>query len=245
VLLLVGVPYIWFGRHYRQLILNHDLIAAIKKSDLPSVKSLIAAGADPNTRDTSETHETLFQTLIHVIHPPLQDSSPTAIFVALDQIGPLSLFSPQAIPVAKVLVTNGANPNVRNQDGEAPITELMDTAWDVDSTQLLDDLLAAGASTEERDVHGHTPIFTACISGEANNVRILLAHGAKPDAICPDGTALMLACAERRTSIVRLLLNGGANPKPKPTTLGTPLSSARDAGDSDIVNILKARGAKE
>jgi hypothetical protein len=64
-IVLIVAPTLWSYRESHQQSLNHALISAIKRSDAPDVNSLLAAGADPNTRDTLVIHENLFQKLKH------------------------------------------------------------------------------------------------------------------------------------------------------------------------------------
>src|SRR6476659_599300 len=58
-----------------------------------------------------------------------------------------------------------------------------------------------------RDRWGFTLLMRACLRGEAEVVRLLLANGADPESQNQIGqNALMLACIEGRLEVVRLLL---------------------------------------
>ena len=56
-ILVLAAPTIWLARQHHQLTLNRALIASIKRSDAVAVDTFLAAGADPNTRETLEIHE--------------------------------------------------------------------------------------------------------------------------------------------------------------------------------------------
>ena len=74
---------------------------------------------------------------------------------------------------------------------------------------------------------GLTPLDAATMTGAADCVRVLLAHGADSDAINARGSApLHLAAAHGHATIVRQLLEAGASPKERqamPTPLSCPL----------------------
>jgi uncharacterized protein len=76
-------------------------------------------------------------------------------------------------------------------------------------------------------------------------VELLIDRGAKVDARDAAGrTPLMIAAGFTHTSVVRLLLASGADPKAEDSTLGdTPLHYAVHSGDVATVNLLIAEGA--
>jgi len=255
-LALIAAPSIWIYREIRQQHLNFALIAAIKNADANTVESLLAAGADPNTRDTPETHEPLLQRLMHLLRPgPVQTESLTALIVLLDQRRVTRTLTPQTLKIAKALIAKGANVNISDKSGYTPINAIF---WpyigDADTqtgktirTQLLSALLAAGANPER--TYGHTlctPLMAACRNGEADRVLILLDHGANIESTgLPGCTPLTMACSFGRAGIAALLLDHGANPNPAHSQWSSPLSAARKQGYTDIVNLLIAHGGKQ
>lgn len=90
-------------------------------------------------------------------------------------------------------------------------------------TACVQALLAAGADTEARNIHGMTALHLAVARGNMECVRALLAAGADINARDHHGnTPLMTAFSHRRLPLFRELLHAGAN------------TSARDCGGRSI-----------
>lgn len=254
-LVLLAVPSIWVARLYRQVNLDHALIAAIKDSDASKVDKLLAAGADPNTRDTPEKKRPLLQFLKDMLHPPPLDLSPTALIVTLDQRHNLNTPRQHAPEIVRSLLSRGANVNSPEKEGYTPLNALF-WPWEggnVDSPsvtkanmELLKILLAADADREERLV-GATPLMAATMHNEPGRLQILLDSGANIEATTSNGeTPLMIACHLRRSTIVRRLLDSGADPNHHPVDFSTsPLNIAQSNRNADIVDALKSHGARE
>lgn len=90
------------------------------------------------------------------------------------------------------------------------------------------------------------PLGVASQYGHDSTVATLLALGADPNQISPNGeSALCIACAEGHTAIVRRLLDhGAAVHRPHEATGMMPaLHTAAGAGHVAVVELLIARGA--
>ena len=91
---------------------------------------------------------------------------------------------------------------------------------------------------------GFTPLLHAVLAGDPEVVGVLLAAGADVDDAGPDGvTALMLALTKHRTSVARLLIERGADPRPAEAGY-TALHLAAATGQPAIADMLLARGAE-
>ena len=79
---------------------------------------------------------------------------------------------------------------------------------------LLEQLLASGADPNVRaGVNDWTPLMHAIHKNQPGSVRVLLAHGARPDERGGTGvTALIMAAGYGYADSVKLLLGAGANP---------------------------------
>ncbi|KAJ9269877.1 hypothetical protein DTO212C5_4051 [Paecilomyces variotii] len=102
-------------------------------------------------------------------------------------------------------------------------------------------------------VHGSSALRSASAGGQQEVVRMLLSHGADPNARSSDsGTALQSASSNGHTDIVRLLINSGANVKaendldPEGTNpyyiIHNALHKATSGGHGDIAHILIDHG---
>jgi ankyrin repeat protein len=83
------------------------------------------------------------------------------------------------------------------------------------------------------------------VSHNLELVNLLLDHGADVEAHDPDGiTSLMAASGGGFTGIVKALLDHGANANDKSTDGTTALKLALQFNHSDVVDLLRAKGAQ-
>lgn len=128
----------------------------------------------------------------------------------------------------------------------------MDAVWERDPAAL-EALLMDGASPEETDEEGTTPLSQAAVNGCADLVRLLLAHGAdpnRPSAPVEEGLPLCAAACWNHVGVVSALLAAGADPDlpepPHPQQQGPgtpPLLWAAGNGHLETVDLLLAAGA--
>jgi cytochrome c len=103
--------------------------------------------------------------------------------------------------------------------------------------------LDAGAGVNESDGRA-TPLYLAVKGGHFAAAKLLIERGADVNA-APDprlGPALMLALAKRRTDLINLLLDGGANPNSK-RSRENAIHIAVNLGCLDCVKALVEAGA--
>ena len=92
---------------------------------------------------------------------------------------------------------------------------------------------------DQPNLNGTTPLYGACEHGHAACVRVLLSHGANPNARqqTSGGTPLHVAAAHGYVEIARILLDLGAGVDGD-IRGHTPLMVAASRGDGDMVRIL-------
>jgi ankyrin repeat protein len=139
----------------------------------------------------------------------------------------------------KLLLESGADINARNNDGETPLM-VASLLGHVDIVKLL---LAKGADVDAMHKRGMTALMRASFEGHVEVVRVLVDHGAdvNVEGMIP---ALSLACEMGRTKVVKLLLEKGADVNAKDHWGNTALVLASKKGHGQIVELLKAHGAK-
>jgi RNA polymerase sigma factor (sigma-70 family) len=109
-------------------------------------------------------------------------------------------------------------------------------------------LLASDASqANDQDTCQCSPLFSAARGGHAEIVKMLLEHGALPNApeqSAPRGHALYEAAAGNHLDIAQLLLDSGADPNAIVESSGNPLTQALGKHqNAEMANLLYRNGA--
>lgn len=106
-------------------------------------------------------------------------------------------------------------------------------------------LLGAGVNPNWQTRSGITALWIASFQGHEKVVQSLLTLGnADIDLADSDGkTPLYVASQEKQVTVVRILLDRGANPEVKSMSGVTPLLAASRSGDPTIVELLADKGA--
>lgn len=103
-------------------------------------------------------------------------------------------------------------------------------------------LIRRGASVQQRDSIGWTPLMWAALKGRSEIVSVLLDGGAWIETFDSDGnTPLILAARQGRVGTVGLLLARGANVRARNREGGTAESLAREAGYPELADRLRPR----
>ncbi len=134
----------------------------------------------------------------------------------------------------RLLLDNGADPNVRNEAGASALM------WAVDDLEKTRVLLQRGADANARSDDGRTALsITATRFGSLAVVSILLDAGADPSVKSPSYkgplTPLREAADVGDEAVVRLLIERGANVK---SAGPLPLIAALNANDARCVDLL-------
>lgn len=130
-----------------------------------------------------------------------------------------------------------ANPqtdvNLENQFGESA---LMYVAL-LGDTARAQKLIARGAKVNKE---GWTPLQYASTKGRAPMVKLLLANGALPNEISPEGnTALFMAVQTESLETVQLLINAGADPTASNLKAQDSIDMARLKGKDALARALE------
>ena len=226
------------------------LFFAVRYGHLVTARVLLNAGAAPNIRNTVRVN--------------LPNSGYTPLIYAADH-GVID----EAVDwsaIAKLLLDNGADPNLANTHGEPP----MAFAQKRNDQDLMEVLVAGGA----KDVQVYTTLnsdealLKAARVNDVFQVRRVLRDGANVNFVDPNGiTPLLAAALEGNRDIVRILVEAGAEINYVPSGLrqfamsrshaplseralmqaasrgDTPLVAAGRAGHRDTVAYLLEQGA--
>jgi ankyrin repeat protein len=145
------------------------------------------------------------------------------------------------VQAVRVLITSGADVNVRSGDGSTPLLWAVHHA----TPEIARALTAAGAAVDAANDFGITPLLQASRTGNAAIVDLLLQAGADPALTHPEGeTPLMAAARAGSVPAVRLLLARGADVNAAETfQTTTALMWAAGEGHRDVVDLLLEAGA--
>src|SRR5690606_36286297 len=137
-------------------------------------------------------------------------------------------------------LANGADPRVRDADGNTPLHHAARSSDPCVAALLRD----AAAELEERNNDGLTPLGIACASGNWRVARFLLERGAKTQS--DEGTPALLAAAgveEDDAAGVGLLLKHKARVDARDAQGRSALHEAASAGHVEIIQALLAAHA--
>ncbi|MGQ4361503.1 ankyrin repeat domain-containing protein [Streptomyces sp. SAS_272] len=137
-----------------------------------------------------------------------------------------------------------------NRRRQKKLTERLVSAARFEGGKNVDRLLGAGADPAAADAEGTTPLYAACVQGEADTARRLLEAGAPPDAesagLGAEGTPLCAAACWGYVDTVRVLLAHGADPHLREDhgTGMTPLQWATAGPHPETIAVLREAGAR-
>jgi len=142
-------------------------------------------------------------------------------------------------PVAQLLLTAGANPNVALSNTPHNALGLI-AAHNADNAALARALIDAGVDLNAQDDEGSTPLLIAIARNHVNVAKELIKAKADPNIAAHDGyTSLMYAIHYENPDLVRELLALGANPLDEFQGT-TALEYAHTKENREIINILSS-----
>lgn len=201
---------------------------AIERGDLSGITAALEAGAALEAADTRAA--TAGQT-------------PLVLAVRSGSLAAVRLLLARGAEVDRA--ASPSPHNVRAMfDGESQQRTPLHWAAALDSGEIVQALLAAGAAVDARDEDRATPLHLAARGGAETALALLLANRAARDARDRhNDTPLLLAAAHRRRAAALALLAAGANPRAADRERVTALHHAVGNGDVELTRALIAAGA--
>ena len=145
------------------------------------------------------------------------------------------------VNLAKQLLEAGANVNVSNELGVAPIS----IACRNGNNEMVSLLLTNGADSQTREPSGETSLMSCSRTGSTSAVLKLLDAGANPNEkdLESGQTALMWAASANKIDVASALIDAGANVNTQSLGEFTPLMFAARSGALEIAFLLLEAGA--
>lgn len=198
---------------------EESFVKAVKSGDLETAKLFLDAGMSVNSAEASS--------------PYGGTSRSTVLHIAIASGQPR---------IARFLIDNGANVNVRDDRGRQPLF----TASLLGTKEIVELLVNHGAeiNPSEKD-SPNIPLHAALRRGHYEIAKYLISKGADVLVVSQSGyTALHAACESGNPQIVELAISPNSNLNAKDKTGVTPLRLAAQAHDSvEIAAILIKHGA--
>ncbi|CAN5163579.1 hypothetical protein BH09DEP1_BH09DEP1_7850 [soil metagenome] len=137
------------------------------------------------------------------------------------------------------LLSDGANPNVRDQYGNTTLLILSR----LDATNLLAKiLLQHDTNPNLSDLAGNSPLLWATKNNNKELVNLLIVKKANPNLTNADGISpLMIATDNGNLEIVQMLLNNGADPHMKDNKGASAFDIARKKNFGPIIKLLSEK----
>jgi len=137
-----------------------------------------------------------------------------------------------AYEVAKILISRGADPNIKNNSGQSP---LFLSCW-CNFQAIVELLLESGAEINTLDQRGWSPLIIAAYNGHIEIVKLLLQYRADPTL--KDSFGKRAIERTRDAKIIKILEN--AENKPTTSILKRPsLKNGNSSSTSDLHSSLK------
>jgi ankyrin repeat protein len=210
-----------------------DFFAAIKTGHLDEVRRLL--------RGTPDLIHAKEDGLSPVLVAAYHNQPDIADFLAEKTVA-LTVFEAAATgrrpQIARILAREPGLINAYSEDGYQPLG----LACFFGHLDVAKYLLGAGArlNSASKNKMKVTPLHSAAARGHAGIVKLLLQHGADPDALQErDFTALHAAAQNGDVESIQALLFHGADAHAKTSEGKTPLDYASEAGKAEAVKILK------
>ncbi len=215
---------------------------AAESGDSTSVKLLVLNGADIElspVENTSPLQVAVLSGHFTICHFLLKKGADPD---HLDAHGASALHYASAMnnyAIADLLLFYGANDSLKDRLGN----DALMTAVYFGNLETADVLLQNGLGPDSRDSLRSTPLMIAAQQGNKEMIDLLLDYGANPEAVNNQNlTPLSQAVFHGRDEAVSMLLKKGASPGHQVTGKCNLYDLARQRGNKDIADTLKARG---
>lgn len=225
------------------------------------VQLLLDAGADPNTRDSSNATPLMYAGSPEVARilltagadlQAVDESDADVLQAMLEDRCDVGVCAHDRLATARILIEAGSDIHRINESGWSRL----DSAAFRRNADAVEFLISMGAKVDSRDCNGSSPLHKICWQGELDDsetnqacekiIRMLVSSGAPIDAT-DDGLNTPLHEAADgdwgNQTAIRTLLELGADPNPVNTEGDTPLILAAERAEVECIKALLEAGA--
>lgn len=170
--------------------------------DVHRVRVLIEAGASPNVAPNAGARRA--SKIWNIPNSPFDDGAPSSFQIPLHNAVLMDAFE-----MVTMLLTAGADVHALDNGHETAL-------FNAQSAKVARVLIDAGLNVEDPNCLGWTPLVDAINDGSVDGVRALLSVGANVNATHDRGFTVFMSgvsSSERNLEIMKLLIEGGADPQ--------------------------------
>ena len=216
--------------------MNIQFLRAVQDGNLLAVQTLLADGADINTRVNNNY-------VWHLISAAYNGDA-KVVKLLIENDAEVSVMKPAYGATALwIAAYNGHTEIVKlllKKGADVNDYMILTTPAAMGRTEIVKLLLEKGADV---NAGGETALIWAANNGHTETVKLLLGNGADVNAKDSEGgTALYMAAQQGHTEVVKLLLEKGADVNAKSGPVNV-LMMAATKGDTEIVKLLLEKGA--
>ena len=236
--------------HAEQSALPGDFFSALRNGDVRQIRDALDKGASVNARDDKGNTPLMLAAVYGdtACIRLLLERGATVNVTNIEGATPL-MRAAYDYDKVRLLIDRGAEVNGRSALGN---TALMLAARPVNSHRAVKLLIDHGADAKATNNWGATTLMSAAAGGDIESARLLVQHGAKPNAMPIADTVafifngarspLMWAAYRGDLPMIKVLLAAGADINAE-GMLGTPLEQAAWHDCTDTCKFLLERGA--
>ena len=141
------------------------------------------------------------------------------------------------VDAIKLLLSVGANPNIKNDDGQTWIHHTVIGNW---SREVLQVVIAHGGDVNAATKDNITALVLTTRTGNVDTINVLLAAGADPNISDADGYTCLHDAVDVRCNkeTLQAIIDHGANIHAANKKSVTPLMQALQTGNINAINVL-------
>ncbi|XP_048575718.1 transient receptor potential cation channel subfamily A member 1 [Nematostella vectensis] len=214
--------------------------AHIRQSSASIIRQSITDSIEKNVCRRVGLHQACKEGQIDVVKNLLRQGSSTINNLDDSGYAPLHYASRyERIQIAELLITHGADINVRTSD-DLRMTTPLHLAAKFNSFGIVRMLMSHEADIDQRSLFGHHALHYAARRGSVHMVKLFLQDGGVSPNITDNenATPLHVACQSERLDIVDILLRYGGDPSQCDVEGCSPMHIAAREGRSDILRLL-------
>ncbi len=225
-----------------------EFAIAIEKGDLDKIKELIKEGNKPDTPIDYGEHKTTplikasWDGQIEIVKYFISADADINFADTSGRTALLEAVNRNRIEIARFLIEKGAKVGIRDRFESTPIG----TAAHSGNMNMLKLLIDAKADLASES-HGNTPIMLAASGGHIEIIEFLVSQGVSVNQTSKrtGRTAIFSAIHLVKPEVIRALIRLKANINVRSKLGETPLNEAIKSKNQNIIEMLRAAGAKE